>query len=43
MEFHLMRLNREGRHTHLQAENFKTWLRESYQVKEETAPPPPFP
>ena len=36
---HRLRINREGGHTHLQAEHFKMWLREAYPEKE--APPPP--
>ena len=34
-----LRMNRSGIHTHLQANHFKTWQRDTYLAKED--PPPP--
>ena len=38
-EVRRLRVNREGGHTHLHDKHFKTWLRETFLVKEATTLP----
>ena len=39
--FHILMLNKVGRHTCLRAENFKKWLQEAYPAEGTYTPPKP--